>query len=106
MTRVLLCGNSLFVACLQTILEAKPTLDIQLADTNPEHIRKHIDVWKPDALVLETALMKTTAVLSILQDYPHMKLIGLDIEDHHLMVFSGSAASEPTPEQLIQIIEG
>jgi len=106
MTRVLLCGNSLFVACLQTILEAKPSLNLQLVDPNPKHIRSRIAVWTPDALVLETELMKSSSVLSILQDYPHMKLIGLDIEDHRLMVFSGSSASEPTPEQLIQIIEG
>lgn len=106
MTRVLLCGNTLFVACLRTILETAPNLRLQLVGPQPENIRKQIAMWNPDVLILETELIKTAMVLSILQDFPSMKLMGLDIEDHRLQVFSGSTSYEPTPEQLLQIIEG
>ena len=106
MKRVLLCGKSLFISGLLASLETVPELELQLVDPRPEKIRKLIKAWRPDVLILETALLKSAFFLSLLPDYPELKVIGLDIVDNRLQVFSGSTSFEPTPEQLLQVIEG
>lgn len=104
MRRVLLCGNSLLISGLQASLQAVPELELQWVDAQPEHIRERIAAWQPQVLILEAELLKSAFSLSLLQDFPWLKLIGLEIEDNRLLVFSGSSALEPTPEDLLQVI--
>lgn len=105
MPRVLLCGKSLLISGLQSILEMSPDLELHLEGSHPERIREHIKRWKPDVLMLETEMLKNAMFLSLLQDYPQMKLIGVDIEANRLQVFSGTTSYEPTAEQLFQVIQ-
>ena len=104
--RVLLWGNSLFIAGLQASLEMVPGLDLQQVDSRPEQIRELMMVWRPDVLILEITQLKSAYSLSLLPDFPELKVIGLDIEDNRLQVFSGSISYEPTPEQLLLVIAG
>jgi hypothetical protein len=103
--RVLLCGNGLFIAGLQASLATVPGLDLQQVDSGTEQIWELIDAWRPDVLIIEIAQLKSAYSLSLLPDFPELKVIGLDIEDNLLQVFSGSISYEPTPEQLLQVIE-
>jgi hypothetical protein len=102
--RVLLCGKSLLISGLRASLMAAPKLELQWVDAQPEHIRECITAWQPEVMILEVGLLKSAFSLSLLQDFPHLKLIGLDIEDNRLLVFSGSSSVEPTPEELLQVI--
>lgn len=104
--RVLLCGHSLFISSVQACLETAPGLVLQQVDPQPDHIRGRIKAWKPDVLILETGLLRSSLPISLLHDFPHIKLVGLDIEDNHLLVFSGQAACGPTSRELLQVIEG
>lgn len=104
--RVLLCGHSLFVSSVQACLETEPGLALQQVDPQPEHIRERILAWKPDVLILETGQLQSAFSLSLLHEFPQMKLIGLDIEDNRLVVFTGQAAREPTSRELLQVIKG
>jgi hypothetical protein len=102
--RVLLCGNSLLISGVSASLMAAPKLELQWVDAQPEHILERLNAWQPEVMILEAELLKSAFSLSLLQDFPHLKLIGLDIEDNRLVVFSGSSAVEPTPEELLQVI--
>lgn len=104
--RVLLCGHSLFISSVRACLESEPGLVLQQVDPQPGHIRECILAWRPEVLILETGLLQSAFSLSLLHDYPQMKLIGLDIEDNRLLVFTGQAAREPTSRELLQVIEG
>jgi hypothetical protein len=104
--RVLLCGHSLFISSVQACLEAEPGLVLQQVDPQPERIRGQILAWKPDVLILETGLLQSAFSISLMHDFPQMKLIGLDIEDNRLVVFTGQATCEPTSRDLLQVIEG
>jgi hypothetical protein len=106
MHRVLLCGKSLFISGLKASLESKPGLKLQLVDAQTEHILDRIHTWKPEVLILEIGLFQSAFSLALLHDFPQLKIIGLDIEDNRLLVFSGHASREPTPEKLLQVIEG
>jgi hypothetical protein len=103
--RVLLCGKSLFISGLQASLAGAPELELQWVDAEPEHLRERIAHWQPDVLILEAGLLKTAFSLLLLQDFPWLKLIGLEIEENRLLVFSGSASIEPTPADLLQVIK-
>ena len=106
MRRILLCGKSLLISGLQASLVATPGLDLQMVDSQPDNIRKQIREWQPEVLILESGLFQSTLALALLHDFPQLKIIGLDIEDNRLMVFSGQASQQPTPEKLLQVIEG
>jgi hypothetical protein len=104
--QVLLCGHSLFISSIQACLQDEPELELQQVDPHLEDIRKRITVWQPDVLILEAALLLNAFALQLLQGFPRLKIIGLDIEDNQLMVFSGSASCEPTPEDLLHVVQG
>ncbi len=103
--RVLLCGHSLFFSSVQACMESEPGLVMQLVDPQPDHIRECVLAWQPDVLILETGQLQSAFSVSLLHDFPHMKLIGLGIEDNRLLVFTGHAACEPTSKELLQVIE-
>jgi hypothetical protein len=102
--RVLLCGKSLLISGLRASLMAVPELELKWVDAQPEHIRECITAWQPEVMILEAGLLKSAFSLVLLQDFPRLKLIGLEIEDNRLLVFSGSSFVEPTPEELLQVI--
>jgi hypothetical protein len=104
MRRVLLCGKSLYMSGLQASLKAVPDLELQSVDAQPEQILELITAWQPQVLILEAGLLKSAFSLALLENYPHLKLIGLEIEDNRMLVFSGSSSYQPTPEQLLQVI--
>jgi hypothetical protein len=106
MRRILLCGKSLLISGLQTSLQSTPGLDLQWVDDQPEHIREQVKTWKPEVLIFETGQLKNALSLFLLQDFPQLKLIAVDIQDNRLLVFSGTSSQEPTPEELLRIIEG
>ena len=104
MRRILLCGKSLLITGLQASLQAAPGLELQLVDALPEHIRERITTWQPEVIILEAGLLRSAFSLSLLEDFPWLKLIGIEIENNRLLVFSGSSSLEPTPEDLLQVI--
>ncbi len=104
--RVLLCGHSLFISSIQACLQDEPELTLQQVDPQPDDIRDRILAWQPEVLILETGLLLSAFSLQLLHGFPRLKIIGLDIEDNQLMVFSGSATFEPTARKLVQVIEG
>ncbi len=100
--RVLICGSSLLISGVQANLGTLPELDLEVVDAQPEHIREKISIWKPEVVILETGLLQCAFPL---QDFPELKIIGLDIEDNRLLVLTGSASYEPTPEDLLRVIK-
>jgi hypothetical protein len=104
MQRVLLCGKSLIISGLQATLASVPGMDLQIVKPLPECVRERINTWAPDILILEAGLLYDDLSLSLLQEFPQLKLIGLDIEHNRMLVFTRSTAYEPTTEQLLQVI--
>lgn len=105
MRRILLCGKSLFISGLQATLASMPKLDLQIVDASLESIREQVITKAPDVLILDAKLLKGDLSLSLLHEFSELKLIGLDLEDNRLLVFSRSTAYMPTTEQLLQMID-
>lgn len=105
MRRVMLCGNSLCISGLQASLSAVPEIELQRVDTQPENIHEQIATLQPEVLVIEAGCLKSDFSFSLLHIFPGLKLIGVDMEENRLLVFSSFSALEPTPEELLQVIE-
>ncbi len=104
--RVLLCGHSLFISSIQACLEDEPELTLQQVDPKLDDIRERILDWQPEVMILETGLLLSAFSLQLLHSFPRLKIIGLDIEDNQLMIFSGQATCEPRPEDLLHEVQG
>ena len=95
----------MFISGLQATLVSMPELDLQVVEPSPESIREQVIARAPDVLILEAELLEGDLSLSLLQEFSELKLIGLDLENNRLLVFSRSTAYEPTTEQLLQMID-
>ena len=102
--RVLLCGNSLLVSGLQASLEGDPGLEIQQIEPQEESIHARVKLWKPDILIIEKALLREKVSLSILNDFPNVRIIGVDLDENRLLVLYGLASEHPSMEELLQVI--
>jgi hypothetical protein len=89
---------------MHAILEEAPAMEMQLVDPHPDAIRERIREWQPDILILENDLLNTQPFWSLLIDFPWIKLIGLDIENNRLLVYSSRAAEYPTTLDLLEVI--
>ena len=104
--RVLLCGKSLLFSGLQATLESTPGVDFWIVAPHPLQIREAIIEWQPDILILESALLQSDFSLSVMKDFPQLKLVGIDLEENHMLVYSSLFSNEPRTTDLIQVIKG
>ena len=104
MKRVLLCGNSLFVSGLQASLRSNPGLELQQIEPVEKCILKQVKHWKPDVLIVEKVLLREKVSLSILNDYPQVRIICVDLDTNRLLVLSGTTSEHPSTEDLLQEI--
>ena len=102
--RVLLCGNSLFVSGLQVSLGVEPGLEIQQIEPQAECIHEYVKLWKPDVLIVEKIILREKISLSILNDFPLVRIISIDLDENRLLVLSGLASERPSTEDLLQVI--
>lgn len=104
MKRVLLCGNSIFVSGLQASLGIDPGLELLRIEPQADLIHEQVRTWNPDVLILESMLLKEKVSLSILNDFPKVRIISVDLEDNKLILLSGKMSAQPSTEQLLQLI--
>ncbi len=104
MKRVLLCGNSIFVSGLQASLGIDPGLELLRIEPLEDLIHEQLNIWDPDVLILESALLKEKISLSTLNDFPKVRIISLDLEDNKLILLSGTLSLEPSMEELLHLI--
>jgi hypothetical protein len=103
--RVLLCGRSLLFSGLQATLETTPGVDFQIADPDPESIWATMVQWQPNVLILESEFLQNEFALSLLKDFPKLKIIGVGLVENQMLVFSSQLSHKPRTRDLLQIIE-
>jgi hypothetical protein len=104
MKKVLLCGNSIFVSGLLASLGINPGLEVLQVEPKENIIRERVKTWNPNVLIFETALLKHEVSLTILNDFPQVRIISLDLDENRLLVLSGLASEKPSTEDLLQVI--
>jgi hypothetical protein len=105
MPRVLLYGQSLFIAGLQASLEAVSGLVLKDVEAQSDHLQEHMAAWKPDVLIFELDNLSQIPSLVVLKDYPGLLLIGMDTECNHLLVLSNQQQQALSTTDLVKVIQ-
>ncbi len=103
--KVLLCGSSLFITGLQASLDAVAGLDLRRVQAQPDLLQKRLCEEAPDVLILELGTLPGDFSLTLLKEFPHLTLLGLDPESDRLLVLSGQSRRALTADDLLQVIE-
>jgi len=90
---------------LQATLDATPGVDFQIVDPKPDRIREAILEWQPEVLILESVLLQSNFSLSLMKDFPQLKLFGVDLEENHLLVYSSQFSGKPTTIDLLHLLD-
>ncbi len=102
--RVLLCGHSLFIAGLQSSLEAMPGIELHRVEAQTDRLQEQLSGWQPEVLILELDALQNYLPLAMLKDYPHLILVGLDTESDRLLVLTGQSARPLTIDELLNVV--
>ncbi len=102
--RVLLCGHSLYIAGLQSSLEAMPGIELQRVEARTDRLQERLSNWKPEVLILELDALQHYLPLAMLKEYPHLILVGLDAESDRLLVLTGQSARPLTIDELLNVV--
>ena len=104
--KVLLCGKSLFIASLQTSLEAVTDLRLTRLDARTDSLWNRLREEAPDVLILELGTLPGDLGLTLLKEFPHLMLIGLDSESERLLVLSVQEQTPLAVADLVRVIRG
>ncbi len=102
--KVILYGNSLFIAGLQSSLEGVPGLELLRVDPQPDLLQERICASRPDVLILESDAIAQKLSRLLLKELPHLTLIALDPESDRLLVLSVQRESPLAAADLVRLI--
>lgn len=103
--RVLVCGNSLFMAALGSSLGAVRGLHLDQLDPRRGDLADCVRLAPPNVLVFELGCMSDQTAFMLLKEFPQVTLIALDPETHRALVLSVMQESTPTTADLVQLIQ-
>jgi hypothetical protein len=102
--KVLLYGSSLFIECLQASLEPVEELELERVEARLDLLRKRLDEYLPTVLILELGAAPGDFGLVLLKEFPHLTLIGVDLESDNLMVLSIQQEAPLAVADLVRVI--
>ena len=102
--KVLLYGSSLFIECLQASLEPVTELELERVEARLDLLRKRLDEDQPSVLILELGAAPGDFCLALLKEFPHLTLIGVDLESDNLMVLSMQKEAPLAVADLVRVI--
>jgi hypothetical protein len=101
----LLYGQSMLLALVANSLAKSPHLHVIHASTWKE-IKAHAKESNPQVLIFDLTDACQRRILPLLVRYPHLLLIGLDIERNHAVLLSGQETHSFTMKQIQKLVEG
>ena len=76
------------MAGLQASLRELPSLEVKYVQGCPETLRECLKEHAPDVLIMELGVLERESILSLLTDFPHLTLVGLDPESERILMLS------------------
>lgn len=104
-TKVILYGSSLFIAGLNASLSTIPGLEIERVEVHEGNDLERVRAAKPEVIVLEMGVTSKNLSLSLLQKFPGVRLIGLNLESDMLMILSVQEQKALAAEDLVKVIK-
>jgi len=102
---VVLCGDNLVMSTLAATLRQKPRFQLRQMDVSGLDIPDGPDAVAADAIVFDLATAPSDFVVHCMRKHPGILLIGVDLSDNRMMVFSGRQSRLLTVDDLTRVLE-
>ncbi len=102
--RVVLVGNSLLLAGVETCLTGRADLEVVRVDSNLPEAAPRLKLLHPSVIIfdLSEARVDSLPVVScLIRNHPGVLVLGLDLTNHEVMVLSGQQHPAVETEDLI-----
>jgi hypothetical protein len=102
---VALCGDNLVMSTLAATLRQKSRLHLRQMDVSMLDIPDGPDAVTADAIVFDLTTASSDFAVHCLRKYPGILLIGVDLGDNRMLVFSGRQSRLLTVDDLARVLE-
>ncbi len=102
--KVAVYGNSLFVAGIEASIRNQPGMVVSRLSPSLADPMSAMEQFCPDAVIFDLAAARPEFGIALLAQYPHLILIGLNLESSTVLIFSGQHSQVSTTDDLIQVI--
>ena len=101
--QVVIYGNSIFMAGIETILRGQPGIDVMRLAPDIRSLGD-FGCLKPDVILYDSTAPEAALALRFLKQHPDVTLIGLDGDGHKAVVVSGREHTMVTTDDLAQVV--
>jgi hypothetical protein len=105
-TRIIVCGSSLYMASLEAGLRANPGFDVTRIPAILPGISEALRAARAEVIAFDLAELPVDLPVTVLREHPHLLLLGMDPTSQDLLVLSGHQASALSVADLVGIIAG
>lgn len=105
MKTVAICGDSVVLASMRASLERSARFRILSVDADLPGADERFSAIRADVIVFDLALQRPDSAVALCKAQPQVLLIGVDPAADHVLMFSGQAWHELTPDELVNVIE-
>jgi len=102
--KVVLYGNSLFLAGVKAVLEEHADLDVTQVDVSLPDAEHRLLAAQPDVVVFDLTAPHALRGISLLRGQPNLPLIGLNANDNTVLVLSARSYEPSTVSDLARVI--
>ncbi len=104
--RVVLFGNTIFLAGLAVQHVNHPGLEIITTDTDQPNAEQELNACSPDVVVFDLTASQLTSTFHLVKMNPGLVLLGIDATSDQVLVLSGHMSSVLTTDDLLKVIAG
>ena len=104
--RVVVCGKSLTASAIAASLQGRSELElVRLDEATPEAARR-LQESDPDAVICELRTTPLDFVFALLEAYPGLLVVGVDLDSDRLLVLSSQRPLLLATDDLVSVIVG
>lgn len=103
-SRLILYGNSVFLAGIRAQLEQVPALELITLAAAQTNVVDWIRACQPQAVIFDLTLGYPDFALSLLHEQPGLLLIGVDPNSNQMLVLSGQQKRAVAVADLLKVI--
>lgn len=101
--RVLLYGRSVILGTLEASLKRYPHIEVCVLST-PFPTVEELKAMAPDVVIFDTGAPRPEAAFALLETYPGLLLIGMDVDRDEMLVLSSHPAQALCITDLVEVI--
>lgn len=104
-SRLILYGNSIFLAGIKAQLEQAPALELITMEATQTNVVDWIRACQPQAVLFDLAMGYPDFAVALLGEQPGLLLIGVDPSSNQLLVLSGQQKRAVAVADLLRVIQ-